>query len=273
MVVKNLSKTSFEDLMDCFLQAFENYYINMPTDFDFYRERWRASKVDFNFSYGMFDQDKLVGFIIHSIDKRQGELVAYNSGTGVIPQYRGKRIVQSIYQQALNDLKLHGIKKSTLEVITQNERAIASYQKVGFQQCKTYHCFNGRINLKLSIAFELQEIPLQNTPWDIIPNQEFYSWDNQKESVLRGSFKTYQVINNGELESFFIIKPENGYVAQWDLLKPNEKAWERLFSAIKSISKTIKINNVDYRLSEKIKCLDFYGLTNFIDQYEMELIL
>ncbi|MBQ4820713.1 GNAT family N-acetyltransferase [Aquimarina sp. MMG016] len=273
MTVKNLSNTSFDELLDCFLLAFENYFVKMPTDRNYYSERWKASKVDFSFSYGMFDNEKLVGFIIHSIDKRNGVLTAYNSGTGVIPKYRGNRIVESIYQYALQVLEKNNIEKSTLEVITNNTRAIRSYKKIGFKKIKTYKCFSGNIKIDHPTSFKLEEVNIENINWTGLPNQHFYSWDNQKESILVGKYTHFLVENNGEPESFFVIKPESGYVAQFDILKPNNKCWNRLFCAIKSISPTIKINNVDERLTEKIDTLRQIGLENLIDQYEMELTI
>ena len=72
------------------------------------------------------------GFIINAIDKRNGILTAFNTGTGVIPEYRGKRIVKSIYAHAIGELRQQGVEKSTLEVITKNDIAIRSYKSIGF---------------------------------------------------------------------------------------------------------------------------------------------
>ncbi len=271
MIVKKLSKTSFEKVLDCFLLAFENYYVKMPTDRNYYKERWRAANVDFNFSYGMFDEEKLVGFIIHAIDKRNGLLTAFNTGTGVIPKYRGKRIVKLIYEYALKDLEQNNIKKCTLEVITKNEIAIRSYERIGFKICKNYKCFNGTIKIKESDRFELKEVDLKSIDWKKLPNQQLYSWDNQKETILAGKYNFFQVLNNNVPESFFIINTNNNYVAQFDLLGAKNRGWNRLFSAIKQISDKIKINNVDDRLKEKIDSLNAIGLENTVDQYEMEL--
>ena len=105
MTVKHLGDTDFDTIMACFLSAFDNYFVKMPTDYNYYRKRWKASKVDFNLSYGMFDNDQLVGFIIHAIGRRHGEYIAFNSGTGVIPAYRGKKIVKTIYEFAIPELK------------------------------------------------------------------------------------------------------------------------------------------------------------------------
>ena len=273
MTVKNLSDTPFNQLLDCFLLAFENYYVPMPTDSNYYKERWKAAKVDFALSYGMFDAEKLVGFIIHAVDQRNGITTAYNTGTGVIPEYRGKGIVKSIYKYALADLQHKGIEKTTLEVITKNKVAVHVYESIGFKICKHYQCFGGSIATKTSDLFELQETNWKDVDWNHLPNQQWYSWDHQKESILEGNYRFFQVIRDKKPESYFIINPSKKYLAQLDLLTQDNTAWNRLFSAIRQVSDTIRINNVDVRFGEKLDALKMSGLANTVDQYEMELTL
>ena len=133
-----LVTTSFENIIDCFVEAFSDYFVTMPTDPEIYRQRWHMSGVDWDLSVGAFDREKLVGFIIHSVGDRQGFLTAHNSGTGVIPTHRGKGLVYGMYDYAFPRLIDAGIQKSRLEVITENIRAVRAYQKVGFQIAKTY---------------------------------------------------------------------------------------------------------------------------------------
>lgn len=272
MEVKNLSNIPFEDIMACFLAAFEGYFVQMPTEKAYYQRRWKAAKVDFDQSYGMFDKGRLVGFIINAIDKRNGILTAFNTGTGVIPEYRGKRIVKSIYAHAIGELRQQGVEKSTLEVITKNDIAIRSYKSIGFSIYKHYKCFKGSI-VSSAVHPELREIAIEKTDWSGLPNQHRYSWDNQKESIKRGTYRFFQVLHKKKPESFFVINNDGDYLAQFDLLNDDDNGWERLFSGISQISDTIKINNVDGRLEKKLNYLGKIGLENTVDQYEMELNL
>ena len=100
-----------------------------------------------------------------------------------------------------------------------------------------------------------------------------YTWENQIETLRRGDFKCYQIRQNNQPESIFIMNIQNGYIAQFDVLIESKTAWIRLFSAIHNISNKVKINNVDARLNKKIKQLHRFGLTKTIDQYEMEMML
>jgi ribosomal protein S18 acetylase RimI-like enzyme len=271
MTVKNLSNTSFEDLLDCFLLAFDNYFVKMPTDPNYYKQRWKAAKVDFKLSYGMFDGEKLVGFIIHAIDNRFGKLTAFNTGTGVIPAYRGKRIVKSIYAFALKDLQENGIEKSTLEVIRENEVAVRAYKGVGFKIQKRFECYAGDIQVEKSTPFALKEIALKDVNWEGLPNQQFHSWDFQKETILEADYTFFHVLKDNVPESFFIINPQRQRLAQLDLLNTENEGWERLFSAIKLISSTVSIINVDDRLADKVEQLRLAGLKNTVNQYELAL--
>ena len=272
MTVKHLGNTDFSVIMECFLSAFDGYFVKMPTDHDYYKQRWKAAKVNFELSYGMFDDDKLVGFIIHAIDKREGNINAFNTGTGVIPAYRGKRIVNSIYNYAISDLIKNGVTKSVLEVIIENEKAIKAYKCVGFKVCKTFKCFGGELSVRKNKINSL-EVSFSEISWEQMPNQDKYSWDFHYRSLKRGNSKYYKVINNGNVESFFAINTENGTINQLEVLNNQLGNWERLLSAVQSISKHVRIINIDDRLIDKITAIENSGLKNTVNQYEMELIL
>ena len=273
MKVKSLEHINFSVLMNCFLKAFENYFVKMPADHGYYKDRWSMANVRFDLSYGMFDGDKLVGFIINAIDKRDENLIAFNTGTGVLPEYRGQRIVSSIYEYAIPELRKNGITKCQLEVIKDNTKAIKAYEGVGFKTTKTYKCFNGDIVLEGEVSgFELKRVNESYFDWRVM-HQQNYSWDNHINTIKKGSYSYYAILVKGKLDSYFVIQPDNGYVAQFNVMDSTVQSWNRLSSAMKSISKTIKINNVDEQLISKIKFLNQIGLKNSIDQYEMILNL
>jgi ribosomal protein S18 acetylase RimI-like enzyme len=273
MEIQNLSHTPFETIVDCFLKAFEGYFVPFPQDQAYYHQRWKAAKVDFACSYGIFDGDTLLGFIIHAIDKRQELQVAYNTGTGVIPTHRGKGITRALYAHALMDLQNKGIERCSLEVISQNHVAIHLYEQIGFKVCKEYYCFKGAIKTPIDSQVELIQVPLTEVEWNHLPQQLTYSWDNQKESLLGGAYSFYYIKNKGLREAYFIINEALNYLAQFDLLVEDSSAWESLFSGIRSKTDLVKINNIDSRLTSKLAAVKRAGLQNTVNQFEMELEL
>jgi len=145
LLVQKLENIEFDIIVDCFLKSFANYFVDIPSDKNYYKERWKIAKVNYGLSYGMFDGEKLVGFILNAIDERNCVKIAFNTGTGVLPEYRGKRIVKSIYDYAIPDLKNNGVSKCSLEVIIENTKAVNIYKRIGFDICKTFNCFSGDI--------------------------------------------------------------------------------------------------------------------------------
>ncbi|MFD1096217.1 GNAT family N-acetyltransferase [Salegentibacter chungangensis] len=272
MKVKSLEKTDSSEIITCFLKAFENYYIQFPTDPDYFRKRWRDAGVRYDLSYGMFDGDKLVGFIIHAVDHRVGKLTAHNTGTGVLPEYRGRKFVDKIYEFAIPDLRRNGIKKTTLEVVTKNTSAIKVYKRTGFSISKTYKCFKGSFFHKPQRPEGLTEVLPGLFDWSLLADQSRYSWDNHRKSIQNGNYKFFILGRQIPLAAF-IINPETGYIPQVHCLKNDEKTWEDLFEAIASVSSEIKINNVDIQEEGKIRQLKRAGLINHIDQFEMERII
>lgn len=273
MIVQSLGNTNTDEIIDCFLQAFENYFVEMPTDHDYYKQRWNTSGVRLDLSYGMFDNDILVGFIINAIDKRKRHLIAYNAGTGVIPEYRGKKMIKSIYEYAISELIKKGVSKCVLEVITENRYAIKSYESIGFKICKQYKCFNGTISTQYNTDVRLKEVLHQDMNWGSINDQELCSWDYHRNSLKNGRYRYFQIFKNNVIESYFVIGHDNKSVAQLDVYDNNQTSWSRLFQGIKTISESIKINNIDDRLNAKIAAIEYSGLKNNIDQFEMELYL
>ena len=271
MKVKTLDTIPFDTLLDCFLEAFENYFVKMPTDKSYYVQRWKAAKVDYSLSYGMFDEDRLVGFIIHAVDTRSGVKTAFNTGTGVIPEYRGQGLVKAIYDHAIPHLRQNGIPIITLEVITKNTKAVRAYEGVGFEIIKDYMCYAGEIQAVQDAPVELMKTSIKDFDLEQLPRQEYYSWDFQKETIVEGNYTVYQVMDSGKTESFFIINPDNKYVAQLDILGEDQRSWDRLFAGIRQVSPEIKIINVDGRLTDKIDYIQKHGLQNTINQYEMKL--
>ncbi len=273
MNASTLNHTTIDEVIAAFLLAFEGYYVKMPTDYDYYKTRWKAAGVDLGRSYGMFDGDQLVAFIIHAVDERAGQLTAFNTGTGVLPAYRGRRLVKALYQYALPDLKQHGFEHSSLEVITKNEKAIRAYQSVGFTISRHYKCFAGKVKTDVNEPFELHEKALATVNWDALPNQAFYSWDFQQGPILAGNNTFYEVWHDGRPEAFFLLNPERTRLLQFDLLATaNSEAWNRLFSAIKqTAADKISTINVDDRLTDKVAALHSVGLEITVEQFQMEM--
>ena len=70
-----------------------------------------------------------------------GDLTAYDAGTGIIPDFRGQGLAKSMFDHALPKLEARGVKRFLLEVLQRNEPAIKAYQKSGFEIVRELKCF------------------------------------------------------------------------------------------------------------------------------------
>ena len=275
MQIKTLSTLPFNSIVDCFNESFADYFVKINLPAAFWEKRWQSDQVDFSLSFGMFDNEQLIGFIINGIGFREGKKTAFNAGTGVIPSYRGQRIVKQLYDHCLPILKKEGIQSSTLEVIQKNNKAIRAYQSVGFEIITNYQCFSGELKAKTtdnsSISF--QNIKIPNWEKYISLNPYGHSWGNSKASIeIAGDYDCWEMRHKAELIGYFIVHPISGTIAQLEIKNQNwSKYGAFLFNKIADIQPKIKINNLNEKDRDKIKCLKKMGLKNTINQYEMKL--
>lgn len=273
MQIRSLKDTSFKEIMGCFFQAFQNYHVELSEDHGYFEERWRIANVNYSLSFGAFYHGALVGFVLNAIGSRDGLLTAYNACTGVLPEFRGQKLVKSIYGHAIPILKANDIQRCTLEVITENIRAIKAYKNVGFEITKHFNCFSGTLDPEPMEGYVLLENGFNREAMIKLPNQKWYSWENHALTIVHGNFRYFEIIVDGTVESYFVIASNGGYVAQLDILTYHPNAWSRLLSGLSEVSGQIKINNVDDRLQDKITNLLNAGLENKLNQFEMEMSL
>ena len=276
MEFRTLQNTAPSEIIACFNQAFSDYFVPVTATEEAMQNRWRASRVDFNLSVGAFEKDQLVAFIFTGVGLLNGHKTAYNAGTGVIPDFRGQKLVSELYSFALPLFKNAGISQCTLEVITQNEKAIKAYRNVGFEIDRTLHCYQGEIrpasgtsNYRIEVSHAI--------PFEKLEALQPYAfaWDFRNEGVqAAGIYECWQLFADHELKAYLLLNPVTGFIAQFgfDGAAPG-KFGNALLQAVARTNKTIKINNVDAASAETNKVLSKAGLVNYISQYEMQLLL
>jgi len=272
MKIRNLKDTPFEEILICFFEAFSDYFVKLPTSPTYWEKRFEAARVNYEFSYGVFDDEKLVAYIIHGTDMHNDILTAFNTGTGVLPDYRGKKLVDQMYAFGLPQMKAIGIGKCMLEVIQENARAIKVYERIGFSKTRNLKCFTGKVK-PTKPQSGVQPLSMELVSNMDNPNEHFYSWDNSIDAIQNSgdSYQAYSPVNGKGLPiGFFIIDPTTGYLAQ---LESSTENFDYLINGIAQVSEQVKLNNVDERRQELIQNLTNAGFTNTIDQYEMEMML
>lgn len=276
MEIKSLENTSLKEIVETLNLAFSDYVIPLKFTEDYAKERWTASGVDYSLSFGAFDGDKLVGFIIHAINNYEGNTFAYNASTGVIPEYRRKGVLSKLYNVGLKELKKANITNSVLEVITSNERAINAYKKVGFTIDKHFKLYNFIITeeQKSDSDFVIITKPLED--FNLYESLRNYSPSLENQNHCLETYKdqlvVIEVLDNDELVAYAIHHKTTNRIHS---LGVKDNLWFRYGMAIFNGLERGKYNiiNVNVQNKEMHEFFKMMFFENYIDQYEMCLSL
>lgn len=269
LVFKTLEHTLVTEIVETMTTSFADYFVKVPDDVDFWKNRWKTNRVRYDLSIGTFDNNNLIAFMVIGVDKRNGKRVAFNAGTGVIPQYRGQRLVKQMYDFAIPIFKENGIDELALEVITKNIKAIKAYQSVGFKVDKLYQCFQSKdINFDNSVEYSVTEVTQPNWKKYEPFTKEAYCWEFLEAGIninieIYRCFELYDNSNN--LIAYYIINPNRNTIMRFEAV--NEIGYKTLFHHWHFEFKNVRIINVQH--PEKINFLNQNNFENNINQFEM----
>ena len=283
--IKQLSDINVETIHEVFVKAFADYVV--PCNLSFHQFKYFIERNGYNsdLSFGAFNNDELVGFILNGIGKWNGKLTAYDTGTGIIKAFREKGIATKMLNELLPVLCDNNISQYLLEVIRSNTPAYEFYKKAGFEVTREFDYYIstkdklGFKKSKLGGKFPVMEIDdpdwdLFRTFWDIVP-----SWQNSIDSISRkfDYFKILGIFDNDNILGYCVIEKETGAISQLGIDKKHRR--KGLCTTLLrhllqySESNEIKIINICASYDPFKKFADSINLTPGFGQYEMLLKL
>lgn len=271
MEIKSLENTPIPEIVLTLNFAFSDYFIPINFTEEYVNERWTASGVDYSLSFGVFDGDKLVGFIVHAINYYGETKVAYNASTGVIPSHRRQGLLTKLYSKAISALQENGIQKSTLECITKNERAILAYQKVGFNIDRQYKLYKldweqvqikSELKIKTTADFSFEDFKHLHNYFPSIENQD-HCLEKYKENLI-----SIVVFDVNEIVAYLIFHKDSKRIHRLGAKDNNWNVFgEILFSGLPTGNyNIINVDTVNENIHSFFKKMNF---DNYIDQYDM----
>ena len=279
MEIKTLEDIDKKDILNVFNESFSDYFIPFKLSEEQLSSKMLADKTDLNLSVGVFENEKLIAFILHGFDKINNEKVIYNGGTGVIPKKRGSGLTKQMYLFILPLLRRNGINKLQLEVITENAQAINSYKKTGFRIVRELLCYKGKVST-LSLNNNLNIKKLQDYNWDLMESfwNIYPTWQNSKNVINELKYNNISLgayIEN-QLVGYIIYSPNNKRIQQIAVSKDFRKrriASTLIDEIIKTNGNMFSIINVDKSSKGINSFLEKIGLEKDLEQLEMKLQL
>ena len=275
IAIKSLSGISTLAVAAIFNEAFSDYIVPLKLTEQQMADKIKSENIQLDKSVGVFEEEKLVGFILIGIDTVNGVSLAYNAGTGVIPSYWGNQFTQKIYAYLLPALQQDGIVHHQLEVITTNTKAFAVYEKIGFSIARKLTCFKGTItgcqSLSGIIIEQADENCMNSDFWDSEP-----TWQNSMNAIKRDAANHlfFSATSNNIPVGYLVYTPLSGRVKQFAVDKKyrNRGIGQAMFHYLHQQidGKDISIINVDDADASTINFLKKIGLATTVFQYEMK---
>jgi len=213
--IKRLSDCPLKDGVEAYNRGFEGYFYNQTKDIDSFTKRFGLDELSPEHSVVAYYEGRPAGIVLSGIKKVNGELVAWNGGTGVAKELRGKGAGKKLMNAVMDLYRENNVKYATLEAISRNEGAIQLYKKVGYDVKKRLKF------LQFNEVFHAQVFDAPNSNYQIVhvsPQEvtsiHFYQhqspWQNQ----------------NLHDASAIILRDEHNQVAGYSLYKKMYKEGE-----------------------------------------------
>ncbi len=281
---RTLDTSTLEETHATFREAFSDYVVQMDMPLWKFEMMARRRGYDPGISMGAFSGDRLVGFILNGIRQWDGRPTAYDTGTGVVPEFRKRGITTNIFRSLVDLLRHEGVEAYLLEVIKENDPARELYLKQGFRIVREFSCHLGKVeDLRAGAGpgIMLDHTPIGDLEWDLLATMWDFtpSWQNSIESVMAVA-ETFEVVTarvDDELAGYGMVEPRSGDVPQI-AVAPGHRGkgvGRAIMGDLASLaeSETLVILNVEEGSGPTGDFASALGMELFIDQYEMVLDL
>jgi len=275
--LRTLPGNNYEELLNAFNLAFSDYFIPVSVGIEQFTTKLESHNIDLSLSVGAYEDNKLVGFILHGVTPYINNRIIYNLGTGVIPSARGEKLTSKMYEHILPDLIESGCEQVQLEVVTKNAAAIKSYLNSGFSISRELSCYKGIIT-KGSVNQEYIYKNIEKIHWDKLMS----FWDTNptiqnSPELVKNRFNELTIIgaySNRELIGYVIYNPKEKSVMQLavDAKYRNRGVATSLLRNLNEAN-SITILNIDKQQEAINQFIKRIGMAVFIEQYELTLPL
>ncbi len=271
-----LSASDLIPLYHCFLDAFSDYQVDMQMSQPQFEQRLARDGVQLDLSAGAFDGARMIAFYMNGVGAWRGTQTVYDAGTGVVPSHRRQGIAKELFDFMVPRLKEAGIVQYLLEVLTSNHSAVALYRKLGFVEVRSLAVLRAQESGRGSTA----EISVRRMEprWELFESfwDGYPSWQNSIDAVERlavervviGAFAADECVGYG------VVFRSTGNLMQLAVAPAFRRRGigSRILSALTE-SESLKVNNIDERLTGTLAFFEANGFQVVLKQFEMSRML
>lgn len=273
VVTKTLEKVSIAQLTQAFNLGFSDYQLSVEMDEQTLARSLRQNSFCPTCSVGLFAEETLVGFVFNG---RRGQQ-AYDSGTAIIPSYRGKGYSTLLLEKSKEVLIQAGVTSWVLEVLSENTQVVELYKRNGFAESRKLNCYECEPSLLSSEEISTKvELCLQEYP-HLLAGECMPSWQNATESIVEGSLPTWDITVEKQRVGTLSFNPTKGSIQQLFILdeyRGRGYAQSALKEAARlCTAKMMRFNNIDACYRPLNELLLKIGFICFTTQFEMFLRL
>jgi RimJ/RimL family protein N-acetyltransferase len=267
MTIKVLSEIPYLAIYHSFQAAFEDYPLPLEFAPPATLQRWQTAGVNFDFSYGVFEEGQLVAFVLHAPLNK----ILFNFATGVIPSHRGRHFIHQIYERLEKDHL--GFETLSLEVLKGNLRAQNLYQSLGFTIKRELICLKGQLQLpevdKNELTYHIRPLRYHEEQDSIRPYEP--AFEGRREILLKTSqfYEVHELRSSSKLVAYAIFRPETLEIKEMGVRAPQWENLDRLFWEMKLNHENLSVTKIDQEQSELITYFGQRNLTSFAPQIEM----
>ncbi|MEQ8239065.1 MAG: GNAT family N-acetyltransferase [Cyclobacteriaceae bacterium] len=265
-------------LYDAFVGVYADYPVKFRPTPEEFRIRLTKLNLDTARSIAYKNGDDIIGFILYTINNYQGKMTAYNGGTGVMPPYRGKGIIDFLFDQSMEELSMAGANRILLEVISTNQYAIKLYERLDFGYIRTLKSFKKKKTYTPPVpTVLLKKAKTLKAEYKGFKDFEtsFIDSDNQLPFNLSNEL-LFEAYIQHELAGYIIYQPHVGRISQ--IAVDNKHRGKKVARALLrhaelTSARPLTILNIPENEQETIAALEALGFENELDQYEMEYLI
>lgn len=190
-----------------FSVGFSDYMVKMNmTEKDFFKRFFGAEGNSLESSFIALDEGKAIGVILGGIKIFEGIKTIRCGALAVAPSYRGMKISEDLLRLHREDAIKNNCKQMFLEVIVGNNRAIAFYEKFGYEKIYDLSYFSSENINMLHTDKDNKDINIEEI--DIVALRKFddyikdihINWQNHMDYLEKlDNQKSFGAFRNGQL--------------------------------------------------------------------------